>query len=185
MANLTPTFGWLDFPDYRGWMPDDPDFPRRNNFVEPGLEGDRLKLTGSVLTRGGAPMSNVVLEFWQADRAGKYHMAEYKLRDRQRTNADGRYALATFIPGYAGPIRRINFIAEATVPGRKQSLLVTAAIFFATDAELKRSVRGEDRAYVRPGAHVYGDDPAYLPLEKLLVKNGVMEVTYDIVFDIE
>lgn len=185
MTQLVPTFGWLDFPEYRGWMPGEPAIPSRNNFIEQGYEGDRLFLTGAVLTRNAVPMANVRLEFWQADTAGKYHMAENKLRDRQRTKQDGRFTLETFVPGYAGPIRRINFIAEAAVPGRRQLLFLGAAIFLATEQELNSPVSDGDRPYVRPNARIYRDDPAFLSLDKLPLIKGIRQATYDIIFDVQ
>jgi hypothetical protein len=166
-------------------MPGDPGIPNRNTFIEPGFDGDRLLLTGAVLTRSAVPMVDVRLEFWQADTAGKYHMAENKLRGRQRTKPDGRFALETFVPGYTGKMRRINFIAEAAIPGRKQLLLLGAAIVLATEQELNTPVRDADRPYVKPNARIYRDDPAFLSLDKLPLINGSKQVTYDIVFDIE
>jgi len=184
VAKLNPTFGWLNITDYRGWTPGDPDFARTNNFVEPGVVGERLSLSGLVLTRNVAPMANVVIEFWQADAAGNYHMAEFKMRDRQKTVADGRFSLETIVPGYTGAFRRINFIANAVIPSRVQPLFLSAAIYLATEEELSRSISDAERSHVLPGARIYRDDPAFLSLETLPIKDGVKQISYNIVFDL-
>jgi hypothetical protein len=163
MPELTPTFGWLDIPN---------------------PHGDKLFLTGRILSRSAAPLAGVVIEFFQADPAGKYHLADYQLRDRQRTTSDGSFMLETFLPGHAGTLRRINYLATARIPGRSQPLFLAAAIHFATEEELSRSVSDADRAYVRPGAVFYHDDPAYLRLEDVPVRDGTRRVEYNIVFDV-
>jgi protocatechuate 3,4-dioxygenase beta subunit len=183
LPDLSPTFGWLDIPNYRGWMPGEV-FPGQMRFISPDSQGDKLFLTGSILSRSSTPLPGVVIEFFQADLAGKYHLADYQLRDRQRTAANGRFMLETFLPGYAGTIRHINFIATARIPGRQQPLFLSAAIYFATDEELSRLVSSNDRPYVRPDAVRYQDDPAYLRLVDLPVLDGIRRVEYDIVFDI-
>ncbi len=181
---MTPTFGFFDLPDYREWMPGDPDF-RRTSFLEPETEGERLNLTGRVLTKSGAPLADVRIEFWQANSAGVYALDKFKLRGTQRTNGDGAFALETIMPGTTGRIRHINFLAAVSVSGRAQPLLLCAAISFATDDELNRTIVPEDVPNVRPGAHKYRDDPSFLSLDRLKVENGVRRARYDIVFDIE
>jgi protocatechuate 3,4-dioxygenase beta subunit len=183
MPELTPTFGWLDIPNYRGWMPGEV-FAGQMRFVSPDPHHDKLLLTGSVLSRSAAPLSGVVVEFFQADLVGKYNLADYQLRDRLRTKSDGRFMLETFLPGYADSIRHIHYIATARLPGRQQPLLLSAAIYFATDEELSRLVSDIDRPYVRPDAAYYRDDPAYLRLDDIPIRDGLRRVEYDIVFDV-
>jgi hypothetical protein len=130
-------------------------------------------------------MSNARLEFWHADAFGKYHMRDYKLRGVAWTSQDGRFLVNTIMPGYAGQIRHIKFLATAYSPKRKQGLTLCAAIFFATEEELSRPVAAADRPYVIPGATLYRDDPAFLPLSAIPVEDGLRRAAYDIVFDVE
>jgi protocatechuate 3,4-dioxygenase beta subunit len=186
MAKLTPTFGWLDLPEYRGWVPGDPPYGPRTSLLAPGMEGERLLLTGHVLTRSGTPLADVRLDFWQADAAGKYALEQPpKLRGVQHSLADGSFTLETILPGYAGHIRHINFMAAAPLPNRKQPLLLRAAIYLATERELDRPIAAADRDHVRPGARTYRDDPAFLPLRSIPNENGVRHVSYNIVFDVD
>ena len=185
MAKLTPTFGWLELTEYRGWVPGDPPYGPRTSLLEPGIEGERLLLTGRVLTKSGTPLADVRLDFWQADAAGKYALEKRRLRGVQHSTSDGTFTLETIMPGYAGYIRHINFMAAAPLPNRKQPLLLRAAIYLATEEELDRPIAAADRAYVRPGAHIYRDDPAFLQLRAIPLENGLRHVSYDIVFDVE
>lgn len=186
MVNYSPTFGWLDLAEYRGWVPGDPEpVVPRTSFLTPGIEGERLSLKGHVLTRSGRPLAAVRLEFWQADAAGKYYPEDWiKFRALQRTPADGSFALDTIVPGYAGQIRHINFMATAPLSGRTQPLLLRAAIYFATDDELRSQIPSSQVAHIRPGARTRRDDPAFLPLSAIPRQNGVLQVSYDIVFDV-
>ncbi|MDY6945009.1 MAG: hypothetical protein SXG53_04765 [Pseudomonadota bacterium] len=183
MPELTPTFGWLDIPNYRGWMPGEA-FPGQMRFISVDPQAEKLILTGSILSRSALPLSGVVIEFFQADVSGEYRLADYRLRDRMRTKSDGRFMLETFLPGYAGSIRHINYIATARISGRQQPLFLSAAIYFATDEESSREVSSTDRPYVRPDAAYYRDDPACLRLNDLRSRDGIRRVEYDIVFDI-
>ena len=40
--------------------------PERKSLLESGIEGEKLNLTGLVLTRSGRPVANALLDFWQA-----------------------------------------------------------------------------------------------------------------------
>ena len=86
VSPLTPTFGWDEIPNYRGWAPGPRvvKLPTRISLLEPGVQGERLELTGRVLKMTGEPVPDVRLEFWQADAAGRYDMAGNKLRGIQQ-----------------------------------------------------------------------------------------------------
>jgi hypothetical protein len=76
----------------------------RKSLLESGIPGDRLNLTGRLLTISGKPVSGALLDFWQVDGNGVYGNIGYKLRGHQYTDTQGRYQLETVIPGYlAGP----------------------------------------------------------------------------------
>jgi protocatechuate 3,4-dioxygenase beta subunit len=83
--------------------------PRRRSLVEPGISGDRLVLTGRVLTRGCRPVVGARIDFWQADGDGVYDVEGYRLRGHQLTDAEGRYRLVTVVPGrYPGRTEHIH-----------------------------------------------------------------------------
>lgn len=76
-----------------------PESPQRNALLEPGMAGARLTLRGRVLSTHGRPIPNAVLDFWQANPDGEYDLRGFRLRGHQRTDAQGRYALLTLVPG--------------------------------------------------------------------------------------
>jgi len=185
VAMLAPTYGLSDMPNYRGWFPGDANRNLSTSMLGPGAKGDRLLLTGRILTKSGEPMSNVRLEFWQADADGVYALAQIKFIAVQRSSADGGYTLETVVPGYAGRIRNINCLATVTPPpGHSQPIMLCVPIHFATDEELDAPVSAADRPYVRPGARRPWDDASFLRISALPLENGVRQARYDIVFDL-
>jgi len=91
-----------------------PRSPRRRVLRTPRMRGTPLLLTGRVLTTRCRPISNALLDFWQADSAGVYDNRGYRLRGHQRTDALGRYRLETVVPGlYPGRTRHIHVKAQA------------------------------------------------------------------------
>jgi protocatechuate 3,4-dioxygenase beta subunit len=76
-----------------------PNTPERASLIEEGMAGERLTLTGRVLTKDCQPLAGAVVDFWQTDAAGEYDNVGYRLRGHQFTDEDGRYSLETIIPG--------------------------------------------------------------------------------------
>jgi protocatechuate 3,4-dioxygenase, alpha subunit len=86
--------------------------PIGNDLITPDASGQRIRVEGRVLDCDGAPVSDAMIEIWQADAAGRYaHPA-----DKQRPNAtfigfgrcgtdgEGRFSFSTVKPGsVAGP----------------------------------------------------------------------------------
>jgi protocatechuate 3,4-dioxygenase beta subunit len=100
--------------------------PRRSALVEAGMAGMRLSLTGRVLTRDCAPVAGARLDFWQANAAGAYDNAGYRLRGNQVTDVDGRYGLQTIVPGlYPGRTEHIHVKVQ---PAGKSTL--TTQLYF-------------------------------------------------------
>ena len=90
------------------------------------MAGTRLSLTGRVLSRDCAPLAGVKLDFWQANAAGAYDNLGYRLRGNQLTDADGRYALQTIVPGlYPGRTEHIHVKVQ---PAGKSTL--TTQLYF-------------------------------------------------------
>jgi len=54
-------------------------------------------------------VGGALLDFWQADAAGDYDNTGFRLRGHQFSGADGRFRLATVVPGlYPGRTRHIH-----------------------------------------------------------------------------
>jgi len=103
-----------------------PDSPERASLLEPGMAGERLVVSGFVLTTGCRPVAGALLDFWQADDAGEYDNEGYRLRGHQFAGEDGAFRLETIVPGlYPGRTRHIHVKAQA--PG--QPVLTTQLYF--------------------------------------------------------
>ena len=104
--------------------------PRRVSLVEAGSKGQRLVLTGTVLSAQCKPVANALLDFWQADEDGAYDNQGFRYRGHQYTDAQGRYRLETIVPArYPGRTRHIHVKAQA--PNRR---VLTTQIYFPGDA---------------------------------------------------
>ena len=69
---------------------------------------DRITLTGSVFDGNGAPIHDALFETWQADPSGAVPSGHDGARPygygRVSTDAEGRYAIETVVPGpFKGP----------------------------------------------------------------------------------
>ena len=76
-----------------------PDTPRRSNLVTAGVRGTALLVTGDVVDTQCRPVRGALLDFWQADAAGRYDNEGYRLRGHQFADGRGRFALRTIVPG--------------------------------------------------------------------------------------
>jgi protocatechuate 3,4-dioxygenase beta subunit len=86
-----------------------PDSPLRRSIVPAGAAGTRLTITGRVLRTTGRPVARALVDFWQCDARGAYDNSGYRFRGHQFTDAQGRYALTTVVPGlYPGRTRHIH-----------------------------------------------------------------------------
>jgi hydroxyquinol 1,2-dioxygenase len=70
------------------------------------VKGEDSWITGRVLTVDGKPVAGATIDVWQAKADGIYDTqdpdAEFELRGRVTTNAEGRYAFATYKPVFYG-----------------------------------------------------------------------------------
>ncbi len=83
------------------------------NMAGPDVAGRRIRIEGRVLDGAGEGVSDAMLEIWQADAQGRYaHPADAGGRGnagftgfgRAATDAEGRFAFSTIMPGpVAGP----------------------------------------------------------------------------------
>lgn len=73
--------------------------PSRATFVTDRDAGERLVLTGTVLGTTCKPLANAILDVWHADARGGYDNDGWGLRGTLATDAQGRFAIRTLIPG--------------------------------------------------------------------------------------
>lgn len=103
-----------------------PGSPRRASLIEPGMAGTRLRLSGRVLATDCRPLPQALLEFWQADAAGRYDNQGYRLRGHLLTDDEGRWTLDTIVPGaYPGRTRHIHVRVRA-----ERGPLLTTQLYF-------------------------------------------------------
>jgi len=92
--------------------------------------GTALNLSGTVVTTGCQPVGQAKMELWQADTNGEYDNSGYRLRGHQFTDAQGRYAVQTVVPGfYPGRTRHIHVMVQA--PNGK---VLTTQLYFPGEA---------------------------------------------------
>ncbi len=103
-----------------------PQSPLRTSLIEAGMEGDKLKLTGRILSTACQPVAGAVLDFWHCDASGNYDNRGFRFRGHQFSDAQGRFSLETLMPGiYPGRTRHMHVIVQA--PGGRP--LVTQLYF--------------------------------------------------------
>ena len=111
-----------------------PSSPLRRLIVPAGAGGTRLTLSGRVLTTAGRPVARALVDFWQADASGAYDNSGYRFRGHQFTDANGRFALTTVVPGlYPGRTKHIHVKVQG--PGRS---ILTTQLFFPGVARNRR-----------------------------------------------
>jgi protocatechuate 3,4-dioxygenase beta subunit len=103
-----------------------PKSPLRSDLREPGLAGRPVELSGVVLARSCRPVANVLVDLWHADDGGEYDNRGFRLRGHVFTDAQGRYAFRTIVPGlYPGRTRHFHVKVQAP----KRPLLTTQFYF--------------------------------------------------------
>lgn len=101
--------------------------PERTNFLEEGIQGESIAISGYVLNTDCEPIPVAWLDFWQADERGVYDNVGFRLRGHQFTNQDGRYRLTTVIPKeYSGRTPHIHVKLRRS----EQSPILTTQLFF-------------------------------------------------------
>ncbi len=111
-----------------------PRSPERASLLESGLDGTRLLVSGMVLTRSCRPVAGALLDFWQADDAGRYDNAGYRLRGHQFADERGRFRLETIVPGlYPGRTRHLHVKVQAP-----NQTVLTTQLYFAGEARNAR-----------------------------------------------
>jgi protocatechuate 3,4-dioxygenase beta subunit len=122
-----------------------PGSPERTSLREAGVAGEALSLSGTVVDTECRPVSRALLDFWQADGDGEYDNVGFRLRGHQFSDADGRFRLATVVPGlYPGRTRHIHVKVQAP-----NSSVLTTQLYFPGEA-------GNDRDGIYSPALVVG-----------------------------
>jgi len=110
------------------------DSPERKNFLESNSTGQRLVLTGAVLTPDCKPVPNALLDFWHSDEQGAYDNRGFRYRGHQHADALGRYRLETIVPAeYPGRTRHIHVKVQAA-----RGRILTTQVYFPGDPGNKR-----------------------------------------------
>jgi len=103
-----------------------PGSPERASMLEPTTPGEKLVLTGHVLSTRCEPIPHTLLDFWQTDGNGAYDNQGYGMRGHQFSDDTGKYALMTVLPGlYPGRTPHIH--VKVQPPG---GATITTQLFF-------------------------------------------------------
>jgi protocatechuate 3,4-dioxygenase beta subunit len=104
-----------------------PKSPQRSNLREPGMTGRPVWLSGQVLTRSCRPVADALVDLWHADDKGEYDNQGFRLRGHLLTDAKGRYAFSTIMPGlYPGRTRHFHVKVQAAA----ESPVLTTQFYF-------------------------------------------------------
>lgn len=121
-----------------------PKSPMKKDFTS-DAQGQSIALVGRVVDSNCRPLSNVIIDMWQADARGEYDNVGFKMRGHQVTNASGLYQFDTIMPGrYPG--RTPHFHVMLFQGGRR--ILVTQ-LYFPNEAGNTRDPLFDSRLLVR------------------------------------
>jgi protocatechuate 3,4-dioxygenase beta subunit len=122
--------------------------PLRGNLREPGITGRPVELSGVVLTQSCRPVADALVELWHADDRGEYDNIGFRLRGHVFTDAQGRYAFRTIVPGpYPGRTRHYHVKVQA--PNRP---VLTTQLYFPGDPQNRRDYFFHDELVLRVAA---------------------------------
>jgi protocatechuate 3,4-dioxygenase beta subunit len=111
-----------------------PDTPRKRNFLEKGIDGDRVTLVGYVVDRDCKPIANALVDLWHADAHGEYDNEGFKCRGHQFTDARGRYWFETVLPGiYPGRTRHYHVRVQPA-----KSRILSTQLYFPDEPRNQR-----------------------------------------------
>lgn len=107
-----------------------PNSPLRTSLYEAGMDGTRLRVGGLALDPSCRPLSNVLVDLWQADAQGRYDNSGYRLRGHQFTDAEGRWQFDTVLPAiYVGRTRHLHVKLQP-----RGGKILTTQLYFPNDA---------------------------------------------------
>ena len=134
-----------------------PGAPLRKTLADTGAAGTRMTLSGYVTGLTCGRIKGARVDFWQADAAGKTDSTSFNFRGAVLTDAEGRYAIETIVPGSeSGRARRL---CVRVAPSGKKAL--TTVLFFPDDAVATKDKQFNKSLVMKPssgGANAYRFD---------------------------
>lgn len=113
------------------------DAPFRSALCAKTEPGTALKLAGRVVSQDSCkPLAGAVIDVWQVNDAGDYDMdsKEFRMRGRLRTASNGKYEIATIVPGaYGRRAKHIHFLVSS--PGHEPRI---TQCYFEGDERVKQ-----------------------------------------------
>lgn len=92
-SSCSPTEDNIEGPFFK------PGAPSRAVLADASTPGEKLTLSGRVLSRKCAPIAGAKIEIWHADHEGAYDNGGFSFRARLACDDHGAFALETIIPG--------------------------------------------------------------------------------------
>lgn len=123
-----------------------PGAPVRKVVADRGAAGTRMTLSGYVTGLTCGRIKGARVDFWQADATGKTDNAGFTLRGAVLTDAEGRYAIETIVPGAAGD--RARHLCVRIAPAGKKVL--TTVLFFPDDAAAPKDKQFQRSLVMKP-----------------------------------
>jgi protocatechuate 3,4-dioxygenase, alpha subunit len=110
---------------------------RRDNLIVPALEGEKVVIRGRVLDGDANPVSDALVEIWQADPRGQYPRSgheegkpanpEFAGFGRVATDKDGTFCFTTVkpgcVPGPGGALQAPHIVVTVFARGLLKQLL--------------------------------------------------------------
>jgi hypothetical protein len=111
-----------------------PNSPQRASFLEPGITGVPMLVSGYVLSTTCQPIASALLDFWHCDDAGRYDNEGYRLRGHFFADETGYYQLETIMPAvYPGRTRHFHVKVQAP-----NGPILTTQLYFPGEPENER-----------------------------------------------
>ncbi len=130
---LPPTEDNIEGPYYRK------DAPFRSTLAD-GLKGEKLVVSGHVLSPDGSPLGEAVVDVWHASAEGEYDnkSSNFWFRGRVRADKNGLYTYTTVMPGQydLGEAKRPAHVHYKVSADAHRAL--TTQLYFAGDPWLDR-----------------------------------------------
>lgn len=103
-----------------------PESPQRASLIDADMRGERLSLSGRILSTACEPLAGALIDIWHCDANGAYDNRGYRFRGHQFADEAGRFRIDTLKPGeYPGRTRHIHVNVQA--PG---SRVLTTQLYF-------------------------------------------------------
>jgi len=107
--------------------------PNRSVLAGAKTDGTPLVISGVVQTLRCEPLTNVELDVWHANAKGAYDNDGYTFRGAMKTDAHGRFALRTIVPGRylnGSTYRPAHIHVKVRAKGHEE---LTTQLYFAGD----------------------------------------------------